>query len=252
LYKIPATTLFIGKNLIFVPECHSTNTLAQQLSQQSSAPEGSVVITDNQTAGRGQRGNSWETNQGLNFTFSILLKPSFLTPNQQFYLNIVIALGVFNYLRQRTDKRVSIKWPNDILVDQKKICGILIENTIQGSSIQYAIAGVGLNINQESFTSDKATSLKNTTGSDYVLSDELDVLLSQIEKKYLQLRQNHAQDLVNEYHQHLFGIGDKRNFRSDGKEFSATITGIDSIGRLKLDTQMGERVFGLKEIEFIY
>jgi BirA family biotin operon repressor/biotin-[acetyl-CoA-carboxylase] ligase len=235
-----------------VQECHSTNTLAQELNQQSSAPEGSVVITDNQTAGRGQRGNSWETNKGLNFTFSILLKPSFLAPNQQFYLNIVIALGVFHYLRQRTDSHVSIKWPNDILVDQKKICGILIENTIQGSTIQYAVAGVGLNINQQSFTSEKATSLKNITGNDYVLSIELDLLLSLIEKKYLQLRQGHTKDLLHEYHQHLFGLGDPRTFRSDGNEFSGAITGIDPIGRLKVKTHTGEQIFDLKEIEFVY
>jgi BirA family transcriptional regulator, biotin operon repressor / biotin---[acetyl-CoA-carboxylase] ligase len=252
LYKIPASTLFIGKNLIFVQECHSTNTLAQELNQRSSAPEGSVVITDNQTAGRGQRGNSWETTQGLNFTFSILLKPSFLKPDQQFYLNIVIALGVFQYLSQRTDSQVSVKWPNDILVNQKKICGILIENTIQGSTIQSTVAGVGLNINQQFFASEKATSLKNITGNDYVLAAELDLLLSSIEKKYLQLRQGQAKDLFREYHQHLFGLGDQRSFRSDGNAFSGVITGVDPIGRLKVNTDGGERVFDLKEIEFLY
>jgi BirA family biotin operon repressor/biotin-[acetyl-CoA-carboxylase] ligase len=188
----------------------------------------------------------------LNFTFSILLKPSFLTPDQQFYLNIVIALGVFQYLCQRTDSHVSIKWPNDILVNQKKICGILIENTIQGSTIQCAVAGVGLNINQQSFASEKATSLKNITGNDYVLSAELDLLLSLIEKKYLQLRQGQAKDLLRDYHQHLFGLGVQRTFRSAGNEFSGTITGIDPIGRLKVNTDAGERVFDLKEIEFVF
>lgn len=252
MYKIPASTLFLGKNLIFVPECHSTNTLAQQLSQQASFPDGSVVITDNQTAGRGQRGNSWETTAGQNFTLSILLKPSFLTPNQQFYLNMVVALGVFYYLRQRTDAPVSIKWPNDVLADQKKICGILIENTIQGSIIQHTIAGVGLNINQQAFSSDKATSLKNITGNDYVLANELDVLLLEIEKKYLQLRQGAAQELTAEYHQQLFGYNDERMFRADGSLFSGTIKGVDSIGRLKVDTASGERLFNLKEIEFVY
>lgn len=252
MYKIPATTLFIGKNLIFVPECHSTNTLAQQLSQHSATPDGSVVITDNQTAGRGQRGNSWETQQGKNFTFSILLKPSFLTPSQQFYLNIVMALGVFHFLRERTEKEVSIKWPNDVLVDQKKICGILVENTIQGSTIQNTVAGVGLNMNQQSFDNERATSLRNMTGREYVLHDELDGLLSCIEKSYLRLRQNDANGLLHEYHQHLFCIGLQRSFRAEGNEFSGVITGIDSIGRLKVDIDNGERVFGLKEIEFVY
>jgi BirA family transcriptional regulator, biotin operon repressor / biotin---[acetyl-CoA-carboxylase] ligase len=252
LYKIPANTLFIGKNLIFVPECHSTNTLAQLLGQQSSTPDGSLVITDNQTAGRGQRGNSWHATQGLNFTFSLLLKPSFLTPNQQFYLNIVVALGVFHYLRQQTDRQIFIKWPNDILVDEKKICGILIENTIQGSLIQHSIIGVGLNVNQKSFTSSKATSLKNVTGVEYLLSHELEPLLSSIEKKYLLLRQGGTEQLLEEYYQHLFGMNAEKRFRAVDSEFSGTIIGIDSIGRLLVNTSGGEKAFGLKEIEFVY
>lgn len=252
MYKIPASTLFIGKNLIFVPECHSTNTLAQQLGQQPTAPDGSVVITDNQTAGRGQRGNSWETHPGENFTFSILLKPTFLTPNQQFYLNMVVALGVFHYLRQRTGTGVSIKWPNDVLVDNKKICGILIENTIQGSMIQNAIVGIGLNINQQSFNSERATSLKNITGRSYVLAEELDPLILLVEKMYLKLRQNKIDYLREEYQMHLFGMGCRRNFRTGSVAFSGTITGVDEVGRLKVNTDSGERVFALKEIEFVY
>jgi BirA family biotin operon repressor/biotin-[acetyl-CoA-carboxylase] ligase len=252
LYKIPANTLFIGKNLIFVPECHSTNTLAQLLGQHSSTPDGSLVITDNQTAGRGQRGNSWTTTQGLNFTFSLLVKPSFLTPNQQFYLNIVVALGVFHYVRQRTERPVFIKWPNDILVEEKKICGILIENTIQGALIQHSVMGIGVNINQQSFDTEKATSLKNITGIDYTLSDELDVVLSCIEQKYLLLRQGGMKELLQEYYQYLFWMHAEKRFRTGEAEFIGTITGIDAIGRLCVNTSAGERTFGLKEIEFVY
>ena len=212
------------------------------LGQQSATPDGSLVITDNQTAGRGQRGNSWHATQGLNFTFSLFVKPSFLRPNQQFYLNIVVALGVFQYLQSRTNRQIFIKWPNDILVEEKKICGILIENTIQGSLIQHSVMGIGLNINQQSFASEKATSLRNITGADYVLSDELDALLSSIEKKYLLLRQGGMKELLQEYYQHLFGMNTEKKFRANDMEFTGTIKGIDSIGRLRVDTAGEEKL----------
>ena len=120
MYKIPANTLFTGKNLVFVPDCPSTNTLALEISQQSPVKEGTVVITDQQTAGKGQRGNTWEAEPRQNLTFSLILKPTFLAVNKQFYLNIVICLALKDYLRQKTSGPVHIKWPNDILVHQKK------------------------------------------------------------------------------------------------------------------------------------
>jgi BirA family biotin operon repressor/biotin-[acetyl-CoA-carboxylase] ligase len=242
----------MGKNMIFVPECHSTNSLAQQLAQQSSTPDGSVVITDNQTAGRGQRGNTWEALQGLNFTFSILVKPTFLSPTDQFYLNIAVALGIFNYLKQKTDRHVTIKWPNDILIERKKICGILIENTLQGTLIHHSVLGIGLNMNQQSFSNEKATSLKMISGQDYILAFELDELLLHIERQYLLLRQGNSQQLLKSYYEHLFGMGEERKFKTSAEEFYGIITGVDTTGRLKIKTSDGEKLFTMKEIQFVY
>jgi BirA family biotin operon repressor/biotin-[acetyl-CoA-carboxylase] ligase len=120
--------------------------------------EGTVVITDNQYSGRGQRGNLWISEPGKNLTFSVLLKPN-VRPDQQFVLTQVVALAVADYITTKTNA-VKIKWPNDILVSDKKICGILIESSLSGAVVQFVIAGAGLNINQTVFQNPRATSLK--------------------------------------------------------------------------------------------
>ena len=120
MYKIPANTVFVGKNLVSVSECHSTNTEAFALIQTAKAHAGTVVITDHQTNGRGQRGSNWEAQPGMNLTFSIILQPKALAVQDQFYLNMVTALALHDFLNSLSLAGVKIKWPNDMLVDQKK------------------------------------------------------------------------------------------------------------------------------------
>src|SRR5882757_1221638 len=132
----------MGQKLIYVPECHSSNTLLYELNDSSPLPEGTVVITDNQTAGRGQRGNIWETDPGLNITFSLLLKPGFLAAKNQFRLNMAVSLAVAEGLKRYVSSEVKLKWPNDIFISNKKIGGILIENQLQGMSLSESIVGV--------------------------------------------------------------------------------------------------------------
>jgi BirA family biotin operon repressor/biotin-[acetyl-CoA-carboxylase] ligase len=252
LYKIPAKTLFIGKNIIFVPECNSTNTLAQQISQQSSISDGTVVITDNQTAGRGQRGNSWEVEPGTNFTFSLILKTGFLLAQDQFALNLAISVGILDYLEVHLKSSVRIKWPNDILVENRKVCGILIENSIKGSLLIHSVVGIGINVNQIHFVYDRSTSLKKETGKTFSLHNELENLLWCIEKSYMLLRQQNFTPLLEKYYQNLYGFGEERKFKSSGAEWTGTITGVDNAGRLKVQAADGEKVFGFKEIEFVY
>jgi BirA family biotin operon repressor/biotin-[acetyl-CoA-carboxylase] ligase len=251
LYKIPANTLFIGKNLVFVPDCHSTNTLALQLSQQPTATDGTVVITDHQTAGKGQRGNVWEAEPSMNLTFSLILKPKFLAVNKQFYLNIVICLALRDYLKERTPDPIHIKWPNDILVHEKKISGVLIENQLQGNEIINAIAGVGLNINQRSFEAPRATSLANLTGRAFNLDAELGALLGFIESRYLQLRQDKYEMLMNSYLESLYRINARHTFSHDGTTFEGVIRNLDESGKLRIQTEGGIRSFTVKEIAYV-
>lgn len=251
MYKIPANTVFMGKNLVFVPECHSTNTLAHEIGQLPSSVDGTAVITSNQTAGRGQRGNSWEAEPGKNLTFSVLLKPTFLAVKDQFFLNIISSLSIRDILRDKSDATVSIKWPNDILINGKKVCGILIENQIQGQQVSQSIVGIGLNVNQTGFAVPTATSLTEFTGRSEDLQSVFELIMQRLEVRYLQLREGKYDKLKEEYLAALFLRGTESLFASAEQQFQGTILGIDEIGKLVVDTQAGVRAFGLKEITYV-
>ena len=251
MYKIPANTLFIGKHLIFVPECHSTNTLAYDLSQQPSTTDGTIIITDHQTAGRGQRGNTWEAEKGRNLTFSLILKPSFLSVKDQFFLNIFASLAIHDLLVDTTNATVSIKWPNDILINSKKLCGILIENQIRGSQVSNTIVGIGLNVNQTAFASSTATSIASVVGVELDLNNILEKLTEKLEARYLQLRQGIYAALKSEYLQKLYWRNEMRTFATGEHTFKGTITGIDEAGQLCIESERGLQAYGIKEIKYI-
>jgi BirA family transcriptional regulator, biotin operon repressor / biotin---[acetyl-CoA-carboxylase] ligase len=252
LYKIPANTLFVGKNVVFVPECHSTNSLALEIAQSQSAIEGTVVITHHQTAGRGQRGNQWFTEAGKNLTLSIIIKPTLLPVKDQFLLNVITALAVRDVLIQHTRESTTIKWPNDILVHHRKICGILIENQLHGSGITTSIVGVGLNVNQETFPLPTATSLFAVTQQQYDLQQVFQSLLTSFEARYLQLRNRQHSQLTDDYLSNLHWKNELHLFSSNNQEFEGTITGIDQHGRLQVETQSGMKYFDVKEITYLH
>lgn len=248
MYKIPANTLFVGKNLIFVPDCHSTNSLAMDLGQRGSAAEGSVIITDNQYSGRGQRGNLWISEPGKNLTFSVLLKPN-LPPDRQFILAQVVALAVADYVKTRVTG-VKIKWPNDILVNNKKICGILIESSLAGTVVQFVVAGAGVNINQTTFQNPRATSLKLETNIEYNLNAELHELLQALEVRYRQWQEQNTRKLQQDYQQNLYRVGEQHEFKTQQSRFRGCIDSVDESGRLIVKSDTGMRAYDLKEIFF--
>jgi BirA family biotin operon repressor/biotin-[acetyl-CoA-carboxylase] ligase len=250
LYKIPASTLFLGKNLVFMPECHSTNTLALQLCQNSAPVEGTLVITPNQTAGRGQRGNGWEAEPGKNFTFSLILKPAMLAIKDQFYLNIFTSLAVRDYLAAKACTAVHVKWPNDIYVGSKKICGILVESQISGNKFSHVVVGVGLNMNQQQFGTETATSLSALTGMVFDLQAELEILLKFLEARYLQLREGKLSLLMADYLDVLYGLNKPLAFDIGGVMTEGMIVGVDESGRLRVLMEGRERVFGVKEVSY--
>ena len=251
----------------------STNTQAAR--EIDTAAEGSVWIADYQTAGRGQRGNKWESSEGENLTFTILLRPEFLHPAQQFQISQVCALGVCRYL---SDKGLptKIKWPNDIYIGNKKICGMLIENSVRGDKLAVSISGIGLNLNQKSFSSDapNPTSLllelpleEKTNGGKYDRKEELSILLGYIFTVYEELKEGFYPQINNEYIQNLYRLGQFHKFietDSDaqvnvpvekitgGKEITARIIGVDTYGCAILELENGEtRNYPFKGIRYI-
>ena len=213
--------------------------------------EGSVIITDNQTAGRGQRGNSWEAAPGKNLTFSIFFKPGFLDIENQFFLNVVTSLGVCDFLNEYIREEISIKWPNDIYYRDFKMGGILIENSLRKGSIEYSIVGVGLNVNQQNYKVATATSMSMVCNQEFDLGALTQELLLNIEHHYLKLRKGSTERLMDEYLNRLYWKGEDRIFRSNGEFFSGEIMGVDEIGRLLIKTGSGTKAFNIKEVAFV-
>ncbi|MGE0588346.1 MAG: biotin--[acetyl-CoA-carboxylase] ligase [Cyclobacteriaceae bacterium] len=241
----------MGKNIVFVPECHSTNTLAVELGQKRDLAEGTIIITNNQTKGRGQQGNNWITEPGKNLTFSIILKPTFIHTKDQFLLNMAISLGVSDFLSD-LNKPVHVKWPNDVMVDHKKICGILIESQIQGSAFNRTVVGIGLNVNQNGFSTPQATSMTLESAVTYELQTCLDGLCGTLEQWYLQVRQRDYQKIRATYLDRLYGAFVKRTFVQKGEAFEGTIEGVDDSGRLMIGTPDGLKYYNTKEVGFDY
>lgn len=240
----------MGKNLIYVPQCHSTNDIAAQVVEQPSAHEGTVVITDAQTKGRGQMGNQWVTEPEKNLTFSLILYPSFVAPKDQFFLICAISLGLYDLLQTALNGHIFIKWPNDLMVNDKKVAGILIENQLKGNIIKHSIVGIGLNVNQERFNIPTATSMNQISGQQFDLSTILDDLLHQIEVRYLMLRNGKHQTLLNDYHNAMYWRNEMHAFSAASKKFYGKIIGVDEQGRLMVDCDGTVHHFTNKQVMF--
>ena len=236
--------------MVFLPSCHSTNEYASDLTKTSDAIEGTVVITNNQIAGRGQMGNRWEAAPGENLTFSIVLKPNFLKVEKQFLLTMGVALGLEEYLNE-LKPGFSLKWPNDIYFDDKKIAGILIQNVIKSQYHETSIVGIGLNVNQKDFSYPSATSLYKITGRQYDLQEILEGVGYAIEKRYLQLKFGETDLIRRDYLQHLLGFGTERLY-DDGELFNGRITDVLDNGLLEVERNDGVKYYNFKELKFIF
>lgn len=252
MYNIQPKTLFVGKNTIYLPTCHSTNTFAAELIQNSEVEDGTIVITSNQTAGRGQRGNAWETIPGQNITASFILKPKFLTAIEQFKLNIAVSLGVHEFLEKYLPQELKVKWPNDIYIANRKLGGILIENTLVGSRIGHSVVGIGLNINQLWFGEPKAVSLRMAVPNDeYDIEKLIEELAQSLEKNYLELKNGYANRQKERYLRILFRYQEKHFFEKGNERFIGQIMGVAENGCLIVEKDGVLEYFDFKEIRFV-
>jgi len=252
VYKILANFPFQTNHVHYLPSCHSTNEVAQDLLQAGVA-EGSVVITDDQFAGKGQSGNVWNSFPGQNLTFSLILHPAFLAPNEQFLITVILSLALKDTLEEILPGEVKIKWPNDIFFNNRKIAGLLIENVLRGNHYESCVAGIGLNVNQEDFPEDiMGTSLKMATNQQYNLNTILNSLMKSIAGYYQILKEESRLNLTDAYHQSLLGIGEERKFKIRKYEFNGIIQGTDEFGRLLVKKGDEILVFQHKEIQMLF
>lgn len=241
-------------NIIDIPQTSSTNTLMAQMDSQTPLPHATIVRALAQTAGRGQRGNSWESEPGQNLTFSMLLRPAGVDAAAQFFISEAVALGVADTLAELLSDHpeageVAVKWPNDIYVGNRKICGILIENTLTGRTIDRSIAGIGVNVNQQLFVSDapNPVSLTQLTGRRYELRPLLENIGAAIEANMAedpgQIHSRYIARLWRREGLHPYTITDT------GTRIMARIAGIEPTGRIILAHADGTTApYAFKEI----
>ena len=235
---------------MYIARTHSTNSLMKELIAKGQEPR--FIYAGYQTAGRGQTGNSWESEEGKNLLCSILLPPD----KNLYFLNIAVSVAVYRVIQSFVFERsglcslseaVSIKWPNDIYYGDKKVAGILVENAIIGSEVKYSIAGVGLNVNQTEFRSDAPNpiSLKQITGRDYNI-DEL------MERLYEEVQRVLKEDVWSEYKAHLYRKEGFWSFEDKNGCFEARIEDVLPTGEIVLRDQQGkERKFHFKQVRYV-
>ena len=238
-------------------EIGSTNTYLQESDKDRLLPEGTIVYCDIQRSGRGQRGNSWESEPFKNLTFSLLLRPEHIPANRQFLLSEIVSLATVDVLN-RYATGFSIKWPNDIYWHDKKIAGILIENVLSGSTFSRAIIGMGLNINQKNFYSDapNPVSLKQITGQEHDRYEILSHILKRVQIYYNGLQTEdsgtYTAEITARYARSLFRRRGFHPYEDAGGKFSARLLRVEQDGRFVLEDENGkEREYLFKEVQYI-
>ncbi len=216
------------------------------------AREGSIVICDHQTNGKGQRGNIWVTKPNVNLTFSLVLRPDFMDISEQFFLNMTLSNSIRKLLQEYLPT-LKLKWPNDLIVPGfGKIGGILIENTFSGEGWEHAVVGIGINVNQMDFEYDTATSLRKITGTEFDLEELFRLLITQLEQGYLQLKKGNWNAIRSEYLQNLYLKGEWSKFEVKNLIIEGKITGVTASGKLEIEVRSGDiEVFDLKEVRFL-
>ena len=242
-----------GKEIIKLDNTDSTNSYAALLLK-NKAVEGTVVSTAFQTHGQGQSGNQWVSEPGKNLLISLIIYPEFLHPSQLFLLNQFVSLAIIDFFKICLPTfRIQVKWPNDILIDGIKICGILIQNSFESNHIKTSVVGMGININQAEFKdmSFSATSLKILTGREFDLDDCLNILLSCLESRYFQLARRENSSIRADYLENLYRLSVQSDFIDyQNRKFSGKISGVSDDGRLMILSDEVVLFFNFKEVSF--
>lgn len=256
----PSATPAIGLPFIELQSVDSTNNYARALirgehlpERQGEARHGMAVFAQQQTAGKGQRGKSWEAEKDTGIALSVLLKPGFLGTGQQFQLSATVAVAVQAFFRKYAGDETKIKWPNDLYWQDRKAGGILIENSLSGSGTwEWAIVGIGININQTTFPTGlpNPVSLKQITGKNFdplVLAHEL---IQQLDSAYRMLETAGFPVIYEQYCTHLYKAGKTCRFKKETRVFEALVKNVTPEGRLLLQ-HATEEEYNFGEIEWV-
>lgn len=243
---------YVPKELLILDSVDSTNNYAMAMVQDGNATDGSAVFAREQTGGKGRRGRHWISNKNENVILSIVIQMQWQAISQQFELSVAVALGCFDAISQYVPGKVSIKWPNDIFINATKAGGILIENAIRGTLWQWAVIGIGLNVNQEKFTGSdfKATSLKLVTEGEFDALQLSKEVYESVLKRIDRLKQGAFDKMLEEYNQNLFARDRLVTIKKENTLFETSIKGVSAQGQLITEDTI-RRQFNFDEIQFL-
>lgn len=241
--------------LIKLDATDSTNDYLKSLNSKKLLENFTVITTQSQNKGRGQMGASWKSEAGKNLTMSVLVKDVLKNADEIFYLNVAVALAVIQSLAEYNLPNLSIKWPNDIMSDNKKVCGILVENSFKSDSKIESIVGIGLNVNQTSFYNlPKASSMALIMRKEFDVDAILESIVFRIKQNCNLILSNHAYKIWNDFHSYLFKINVPMIFEdANQNRFMGIIQGVTNDGKLEvlLDDD-SIRTYGIKEIQLLF
>ncbi|MBO5247310.1 MAG: biotin--[acetyl-CoA-carboxylase] ligase [Eubacterium sp.] len=242
---------WVGADVVYYETLDSTNTTAMQLAAEG-AIHGTLVVADCQRAGKGRRGRSWEMTAGDSIAMSLILKPEELLPMNAPMLTLVSAIAVARALEQETGMRGSIKWPNDIVIDGKKICGILTEMSTDVEKIRHIVVGIGVNVHEEGFAeelADRATSLYMVSGRHFKRAQIVRAICEQFAKIYeIFMRTQDLSVLQDVYNDYLINRHQQVLILDPHGTYEAVAEGIDERGALLVHTADGMRAIDSGEV----
>lgn len=239
----------IGNSFIILESVDSTNNYAMAKVHAGLAKHGDAYFSMTQTAGKGQRGKTWKSGNGENIILSCIIQPDMLSLTNPFILSMTIALSCYDFVNHYTCSDTTIKWPNDIYWRDRKAGGILIENRIKGNEWQYAVVGIGLNINQISFSPNliNPVSLKQITGNTYNIVNLAKELCDYIQNR---LDMNNRETILEEYNRHLYKSNKKVILKIKNSVFETFIRGVNADGQL-ITYNIKEEFFNWGEVEWV-
>jgi BirA family biotin operon repressor/biotin-[acetyl-CoA-carboxylase] ligase len=243
-------TKWAGQNIFYFDSIDSTNIKAKELAEQG-YPSGTLVVADRQTAGRGRRGHSWESDAGTGIFMTLMIKPE-INPNHASMLTLVTALAIAKALAEVTGETAQIKWPNDIVVHGKKVCGILTEMSAQFDYINHIVIGIGINVNNETFSeeiSDIASSLFLECGKKFHRADIIEKVLEYFEVYYeVFLETEDLSGLMKEYNSILVNMQKSVKVLDPKEPFEGKAMGITKKGELIVDTWESRKLVSSGEV----
>ena len=243
-------TKWAGCEIYYRDVIDSTNTLAKQLAEEGH-PNGTLVVAGKQEAGRGRRGRNWESEKGTTISMTLVLKPQ-VNPNRASVITLVSALAVTKAIEKVTGHEAGIKWPNDIVMDGKKVCGILTEMSAQFDYVNHIVVGIGINVHNESFPeeiADMATSLFLVTGKHFNRAELIEAILEAFEKYYeIYLQTEDLSGMLKEYNANLVNLNQKVRVLDPREPFEGTARGITAKGELIVETWESRKLVSSGEV----